>query len=946
MRIDDVASPNSDRGRGAGRPVGIVIHTTDGTFQAASTWFADPASGVSAHYLIALDGRIRRFVAEEDTARHAGVLVDPVAGVLATVGDDPNRTTVGIEFADDGDPGGVARPDAQYEAGGQLIAAVCARWDIPLDREYLIAHRDLRADKTCPGNLDLDRLVAEARRPLVAALLPVRNEAGRLRAWLDGARILADVVIALDDGSTDESAALLEADPLVVALLRDPVRPGYEDWNDADNRQCLLDAAAGVRPRWVVQLDADESIDAEDAAALRTFLETDALPGCAYGLRHHRAWGDLIDDREIWVYRVFAWRPELRLPHDRRLHFNPVPESIPRAAWLRTTIRLRHEGAGDDEGVAARARKYAEADPAGEYRANTGGMEASPNPSALVPWTARPSGSAVLVDPVEQAVAGRGRPHLVVLLPVRNGAEDLPGWLDAVQRFADAVVALDDGSTDGTLAALEADPLVATVLRNPVRKGFAGWNEAGDRQRLLQAAGELRPRFVFFLDVDERIAPDDVAPLRAFVESSARPGTAYGLRVHRMVREQPAGYDRADLWVYRLFAWAPDQRLPERGLHFLPVPVGLARRENTTIRLLHLASLTEERRRERYAKYEELDPDRLFQADYSHLLEPPGAIVALEPRPQGLAVVRTEDLDLEAPVLSAIVIAREDADRIERVVRSVVDQQTDERFEVIVVVSGSPRTAAVVEECFPEVTLVELDAPALPGAARNAGLSVARGDIASFPGSHIELAPGSLQARIEAHERGYPMVTGSVRNGTPIAAGWASYFLDHSTALPGRPAGELSAPPAHCSYDRGFLVEIGGFPSDLRAGEDTWVNTRLFAMGKKAWREPAIVFTHTSPCTTIGALIVHHFRRGRGLGRLWFDPALRMSGDRDTLRMILGYLPRRLRRVREAVAAWGTWEEHDALRRTWSLVVAAAIASWLGALTEGATQTVRRSTWR
>ena len=153
------------------------------------------------------------------------------------MGDAANATTIGIEFDDGGDPGGVDRPDTQYEAGGRLLADVCQRWNIPLDERHVIPHRALRADKTCPGNLDIERLIGEARRPLVAVLLPARNEATRLPGWLDRIRPLADVVVALDDGSTDDTAAILEADPLVHSLLRNQRRETYAGWDDAANRQ-------------------------------------------------------------------------------------------------------------------------------------------------------------------------------------------------------------------------------------------------------------------------------------------------------------------------------------------------------------------------------------------------------------------------------------------------------------------------------------------------------------------------------------------------------------------------------------------------------------------------------------------------------------------------------------------------------------------------------------
>ena len=50
------------------------------------------------------------------------------------------------------------------------------------------------------------------------------------------------------------------------------------------------------------------------------------------------------------------------------------------------------------------------------------------------------------------------------MLPARNAAHHLEAHLAAVARYADLVVALDDGSTDDTRAVLESHPLVKVVL--------------------------------------------------------------------------------------------------------------------------------------------------------------------------------------------------------------------------------------------------------------------------------------------------------------------------------------------------------------------------------------------------------------------------------------------------------------------------------------------------
>ena len=89
-----------------------------------------------------------------------------------------------------------------------------------------------------------------------------------------------------------------------------------------------------------------------------------------------------------------------------------------------------------------------------------------------------------------------------------------------------------------------------------------------------------------------------------------------------------ARYDRAGLWVYRMFAFEPGLRLPDdRRLHLVPVPTSIPRERwrRTTVRIQHLAGLDLARRRAALGKYEQADPDRVWQPDYE------GAILATAP---------------------------------------------------------------------------------------------------------------------------------------------------------------------------------------------------------------------------------------------------------------------------------------------------------------------------
>ena len=255
-------------------------------------------------------------------------------------------------------------------------------------------------------------------------------------------------------------------------------------------------------------------------------------------------------------------------------------------------------------------------------------------------------------------------------------------------------------------------------------------------------------------------------------------------------------------------------------------------------------------------------------------------------------------MNTQAPLLSAIIISQNDEDVIEEVVRSVVEQEVNHLSEVIVVTSGTDKTAEIVRTAFPLLNLLVLDSPALPGKARNAGLTLAKGKYVSFPGSHVILPPGSLEARIEAHELGYTMVTGSILNGTDTRVGWASYFMDHSDSLPGRPSQELSSAPAHCSYNREILVRSGLFPEDRRAGEDTIVNTRLWIEGESAYRYNKIYLYHRSQCTTTWRLIKHHFQRGRAWGLILLE-------NNTDSRSTNSYVQNRYRMTERNVGKWG-----------------------------------------
>jgi N-acetylmuramoyl-L-alanine amidase len=149
----------------------LVIHVTEGNRDSVRDWFANDGSDVSAHYQVCTDGTIDQFVAEDDTAFHAGRVLNPTAPlVLERPGINPNLYAIGIEHEGDGKH---ELAPKQRAASLELQLDICRRRPgIKLSRRHIVGHHEVYAAKTCPGAIDVDRLVAELQSAAPHALRP------------------------------------------------------------------------------------------------------------------------------------------------------------------------------------------------------------------------------------------------------------------------------------------------------------------------------------------------------------------------------------------------------------------------------------------------------------------------------------------------------------------------------------------------------------------------------------------------------------------------------------------------------------------------------------------------------------------------------------------------------------------------------------------------------
>ncbi len=89
-----------------------------------------------------------------------------------------------------------------------------------------------------------------------------------------------------------------------------------------------------------------------------------------------------------------------------------------------------------------------------------------------------------------------------MLLRVKDGILFVDEWLRRFETLVDEIVALDNGSTDGTFEILKTHPKVVDIVQTQ------GYNEGRDKNLLYAMARKRRPDWCLWLDVDEIFEPE------------------------------------------------------------------------------------------------------------------------------------------------------------------------------------------------------------------------------------------------------------------------------------------------------------------------------------------------------------------------------------------------------------------------------------------------------
>lgn len=146
-----ILSTHMTKGRQGCKVDKIVVHHNAGNLTARQIYDVWQTREASAHYQVAVDGRVSQHVWDTDTAWHSGDW-------------NANLTSIGVEHADiSTDPWSIS--EATLDNGAHLVAALCKRYGLgrPQWRVNVFPHSDFTST-SCPASLAGDQNAAYMAR--------------------------------------------------------------------------------------------------------------------------------------------------------------------------------------------------------------------------------------------------------------------------------------------------------------------------------------------------------------------------------------------------------------------------------------------------------------------------------------------------------------------------------------------------------------------------------------------------------------------------------------------------------------------------------------------------------------------------------------------------------------------------------------------------------------
>lgn len=207
------------------------------------------------------------------------------------------------------------------------------------------------------------------------------------------------------------------------------------------------------------------------------------------------------------------------------------------------------------------------------------------------------------------------------------------------------------------------------------------------------------------------------------------------------------------------------------------------------------------------------------------------------------------------PDLSVVIASFNARTTIDACLESLRRQQTDRRFETLLVDSSTDGTASFVRGAFPEVAVITSPHRLYAGSARNLAIPRCRALIIAFLDADCYVDAGWVESVCAAHGRGEWLVGGSIANApTSSLVSWAYYFCEFNLWLPAERSRTMNEMAGCClSLKRAAYTRYGPFLEGTYSS-DTAFQWKARRDGHRVWFTPAIRVVHQSPAGFRGFL--------------------------------------------------------------------------------------------
>jgi hypothetical protein len=232
------------------------------------------------------------------------------------------------------------------------------------------------------------------------------------------------------------------------------------------------------------------------------------------------------------------------------------------------------------------------------------------------------------------------------------------------------------------------------------------------------------------------------------------------------------------------------------------------------------------------------------------------------------------------PALSFIIPVRDDAQRLRRCLRSIVDDAASlgasspsagapPAIEIVVVDNGSEDDSAAVAR---ELGARVVSAPKMGvGALRNLGVQQAGGDLLAFVDADHALAPGWIAAALNLF-RDPRVGAGGAPYHAPADGTWVQRIYDGLRSRALAPVETEWLGSGNLIIRRELFDRMRGFDTTLESCEDVDLCKRMRASGAVLMNDARLRSTHYGDPRTLKALFMGELWRGRSNLQVTFRP--------------------------------------------------------------------------